>query len=190
VSPEELALLRVIRLLDEIGIPYMVTGSVASSHHGRPRATHDADVVIDPSPEALDRLVRELAGLGFYVDAGRARDALVRRRQFNVIDTESAWKIDLIIRKDRAFSREEFGRRREAEISDGIRAMLASPEDSVLSKLEWAKKGGGSERQLADVAGVVEVERHLDRGYIARWARELEVLDLWERLIGGRTPEG
>lgn len=185
MNPEERALQQVIRLLDEAGIPYMVAGSVASSHHGRPRATHDADIVVDPSPAALGRFVRELAALGFYVDAARAQDALVRRRQFNVIDTESGWKIDLIIRKNRPFSHEEFRRRREAQLSEGVRAMLASPEDTLLSKLEWARKGGGSERQLADAAGIVEIETGLDRIYVERWARELGVLDLWERLVGG-----
>jgi hypothetical protein len=49
VTPEEQVLLRVIEQLDQLEIPYMVAGSLASSHHGRPRATHDADVVIAPS---------------------------------------------------------------------------------------------------------------------------------------------
>ena len=61
---------------------------------------------------------------------------------------------------------------------------MASPEDSVLSKLEWAMKAGGSEKQLQDAAGVVEVNPRLDRNYIERWAAELKVLDLWQRIQG------
>jgi hypothetical protein len=60
---------------------------------------------------------------------------------------------------------------------------MATAEDTILSKLEWAKKGGGSERQLDDVRGVVEVRgADLDRAYIERWAAELDVLDLWREI--------
>ncbi len=186
MTPEERALDQLVGLLEELRIPYMVTGSLASSHHGRPRSTHDIDVVLDPSAESLERLVERLAGAGFYVDADVARDALRRRRQFNAIEMTSASKLDLIIRKERPFSIEELARRRTVELP-GARAMeFASPEDVVLSKLEWARKAGGSERQLADVRGIVEVNgAGLDRAYIERWARDLGVLDLWLQLGGG-----
>lgn len=183
MNPEEEALSRVVRLLEDSSIPYMVTGSMASSHHGRPRTTHDIDLVIDPEPETLAQLVQGLSTAGFYVDEETARLALARRRQFNAIEMQTAAKIDLIVRKDRAFSREELRRRRDATIAGGIRVALASPEDTILAKLEWAHKGGGSERQFADVAGVLEVcGETLDRPYIERWAAELGVLDLWRRL--------
>lgn len=183
MTPDEEALARVVQSLNALGIPHMVTGSVASSHHGRPRMTHDVDVVIDPSAEAMGRLVDVLAASGFYVDAATARDALRQRRMFNAIHTPSAVKIDLIIRKDRPFSREELRRRQEAELPGGTRVSLATPEDTILSKLEWARKGGGSERQLGDVAGILDVHGEtLDRVYIDRWARELGVLDLWQRV--------
>lgn len=60
MSPEEEALGAVVRALDLLAIPYMVTGSVASSYHGRPRATHDADIVIDPSLLQIVPLVEAL----------------------------------------------------------------------------------------------------------------------------------
>jgi len=105
MSPEEETLATVVRDLNRLGIPYMLTGSVASSYHGHPRTTHDADLVIDPTPAQLDELVEQLASDDFYVDADSARDALRRRSQFNVIHTQFASKIDLIIRRDRPFSR-------------------------------------------------------------------------------------
>jgi hypothetical protein len=100
-----------IARLDRAGVPYMITGSVASSYHGEPRATRDLDIVIDPDPAGLDRLVAEFAGAGLYVDTDAARRALADRTQFNAIDATSGWKIHFLIRKDRSFSREEFGRR-------------------------------------------------------------------------------
>jgi len=184
VTVEEEVLARVIRLLTDLGIPYMIAGSLASSFHGRPRTTHDADIVIDPAPEPLDRLVAELSAAHLYVDLAVAREALRARRQFNVIDATTAFKLDLIIRKDHPFNREEFARRQPAELA-GLPMTLATAEDTILSKLEWAKKGGGSERQLADVAGIVDVKGpELDREYIHRWAVALGVLDLWERVSG------
>lgn len=185
MTPEQEALVAVIRTLEHLGIPHMVTGSVASSFHGRPRSTHDADIVIDPSGQQLDALVDRLERAGYYVDAARARDAFGRRLQFNAIETQSAFKIDLIFRKDRAFSREELGRRQTAELSPGVAVSLASPEDTILSKLEWAKKAGRSEKQIADAAGVVAVNPGVDRSYIERWARELDVLDFWREIAGG-----
>lgn len=173
-------------MLEELAIPYMVTGSLASSHHGRPRSTHDIDVVVDPTAESLDRLVERLAKAGFYVDADVARDALRRRRQFNAIEMTSASKLDLIIRKDRPFSIEELARRQMVELPGTKALAIASPEDTVVSKLEWARKGGGSDRPLEDVRGIVEVTgERLDRAYIERWARELGVLDLWQQVSGG-----
>jgi len=186
VTPEEAVLARLVLAFESLAIPYMVAGSLASSFHGRPRTTHDADIVIDPSPQGLDRLVVELAAAGFYLDPGRARDALARRRQFNAIEMETACKVDLILRKDRPFSRQEFGRRQPAELGAGTRVALATAEDTILSKLEWAKLGGGSERQLADVRGILDVKGPaLDRDYIERWAAELGVLDLWRELSAG-----
>jgi len=104
VTSETEVLANVVRHLERLGIPYMVTGSFASSVHGKPRTTHDADIVIDPTVEALDQLVAGLAASGFYVDRAAAADALRTRRHFNVIETTTAFKVDLIVRKDRPFS--------------------------------------------------------------------------------------
>jgi Mg-chelatase subunit ChlI len=185
VSPEEDALRRVLALLDQRGIPYMLTGSVAASYHGRPRATHDADVVIDPDAERLDAFVRELDAAGFYVDVAGARAAFERRRQFNAIDIQSASKIDLIVRKDRPFSVAEFERRQRVDLSFASGVAVVSPEDAVLSKLEWAK-GSDSERQLRDVANILEMNPRLDRQYVERWAGALGVDDLWRRVVDSR----
>lgn len=105
----------------------------------------------------------------------RLSDSAVRRRgQFNVIDLETGWKADLIVRKQRAFSLEEFGRRQPAEL-EGVPVFLATAEDTVLAKLEWSK-ASGSERQLRDVAGVLRVAGdQLDNEYLERWAGVLEV---------------
>jgi hypothetical protein len=172
---------RLLAELDAAGVPYMVVGSIASSYHGEPRMTRDVDVVIDPSPDPLDRLVERLLASGLYADPAAARQALAERTQFNVVDPVSGWKVDLIVRKDRPFSRSEFERRRTVDLPTG-RISMATAEDTILAKLEWALLGE-SQRQLRDVAGIVGVSGpDLDLTYLDRWARELGVWEDWERL--------
>ena len=185
MTPEEEVLGRVVSMLEALAIPYMVTGSIATSYHGRPRATHDADVVIDPAAAQLDALVAELERAGFYVDPAGARSALTQRRQFNVIEKASATKVDLIERRARPFSEEEFRRRQPLDYSFARSVATVTPEDAILSKLEWARRSSDSERQLRDAAGVLELNPHVDREYVRRWAAELGVADLWERLTQG-----
>jgi hypothetical protein len=171
----------VVKLLEEAEIPFMLTGSFASSFHGRPRATQDIDMVIDPTGAALEAFSSSLSP-EFYVSREAAEEALQRREQFNIIHRASGDKVDLIIRKDRPFSHTEFGRRRRASIS-GVKVDIASAEDIILAKLEWAKKGS-SQLQFRDALGIAEVQRKdLDIDYLKRWGRELQVESLLDKLL-------
>ncbi len=171
---------RLVRLLDAAGVPFMITGSFASTAHGLPRTTQDLDIVVNPpSTEALGALVRSMSPEEYYVDADAARDALRRRSMFNVVDHASGWKVDLIIRKNRAFSRDEFARRMKLTLL-GVPVFVASPEDTIVAKLEWSKQSGGSERQRRDVAGIlVAAGNQLDRAHVERWVRDLDLRDEW-----------
>ena len=169
----------VINALDGATVPYMVTGSLASSYHGEPRATQDVDIVIDPNPESLERLVDGVLQAGFYVDRDVARTALTERTQFNAIGSD-ATKVDFIIRRDRPFSVEEFARREPADLL-GTAGFLTTAEDLILAKLEWAN-ATGSERQLRDVAGILAIGHSLDEDYIERWASVLGTADAWRKV--------
>jgi hypothetical protein len=170
----------IVSELRRFGIPHMLAGSFASAFHGEPRTTHDIDLVIDPTREALDRLVRGLDPERFYVSPEAALEAWEHRGQFNVVLLDSGWKADLILRKERPFSRSEFERRRSAEIS-GVEVFVATAEDTIVAKLEWAR-AGESERQLRDVVGILEVSgESLDLAYVERWVRELGLETLWQR---------
>jgi hypothetical protein len=172
---------RVIPALDAAEIPYMISGSIAATIHGVQRSTYDVDIVIDPSKESLERFVASLDPNVFYGDMDAARDAFRRRSQFNLIDMATNWKVDLIIRKHRPFSVEELRRRARATYHD-VELHVATPEDSILSKLEWAK-AGESERQLRDVREIVKLQGdRLDRVYVEHWVRELGLEELWQRV--------
>ena len=171
---------RLIDALTTSGVPHMVSGSFASTYYGIPRTTQDIDIVADFSVSSLRRFLACLPEDQYYVSHDAAREAVRVRGQFNVIDFESGWKVDLIQRKSRAFSATEFERRATAEML-GINVQIATPEDVVLSKLEWAKKAG-SERQLRDVVGVLEVSGPtMDTAYIESWVEALGVRELWGR---------
>lgn len=162
----------VVGLLDEAGIPHMLAGSMASTFHGEPRMTRDIDMVIEPTTESMERFVAALDRSRYYVD--NAAEAVRRRDMCNVIDIETGWKVDLIVRKDRPFSREEF-RRRQPAVIGGVEVFIATAEDTVLAKLEWRARSD-SERQFRDVTAILSAQ-DLDRDYLAQWAVELGVAE-------------
>lgn len=173
-------LARFVEILGVAEVPFMVAGSFASTHHGTPRTTQDLDLVIDPTFASLDALLGALPETAYYVSESAARDALRRRSMFNVIDLATGWKIDLIVRKARPFSVEEFGRRTPVKML-GVDVFVATAEDTIVAKLEWAKLSGGSERQLRDVRGILDAKgAALDIAYIEKWVDDLEVRSPWE----------
>ena len=169
----------IIRELDRAGIPHMLAGSFASSYHGDPRTTNDIDLVIAPTRTSLEAFVHSLDPTEYYVSPEAALEAFDRQGQFNVIVLESGWKVDLILRKERAFSRSEFERRELAEIEE-TQVFVATAEDTIVAKLEWAR-AGESERQLRDVTGILELRgSSLDLAYIERWVAELDLHGMWQ----------
>ena len=144
----------------------------------------DIDIVIDPSAAQLRSLVRALAGIGAYVSREAAEEAFAHHSMFNVVDTTSGWKVDLIIRKHRPFSEVEFGRRQAAEF-EGCPLWVARVEDVMVAKLEWAKLGA-SARQLEDVAALRRIHSgQLDQAYLEHWIAVLGLTAQWEQVAPG-----
>ena len=175
-APEVLR--RITQALENAGIAYMLTGSFASAHYGVPRSTQDIDLVIEATAAQLRTFVQSLPADEYYADFDAALEAQRKESLFNVIDLVTGWKIDLIIRKSRSFSREEFGRRRVVDLQ-GLGLFVATAEDVILAKLEWAKLGN-SDRQIEDVAAILRLQSEtLDRRYLERWIAELGLNEQW-----------
>jgi len=180
VRPEE-ALQIVLDQFEACGIRYMITGSFASNAHGVPRVTYDADVVIETDQHSLNEFIERL-GTDFYADSEAASEAFAGVGMFNVIHMPTGFKIDVILRKDRPFSEQEFHRRQEIPFLGKPRS-FATPEDTILAKLEWSKMGE-SERQFNDALNVAKVQStDLDRAYLSKWAEELGIVELLQRLF-------
>jgi len=169
---------RVTSALEQAGIDYMLSGSFASAHYGAPRSTQDIDLVIEATPAQLGAFVESLPKDRYYVDLNTALEAHKRQSMFNVIDQATGWKIDLIIRRSRPFSLEEFRRRQRVDLH-GVSLFLASAEDVVISKLEWAKLAP-SLRQIEDVAAILRTRWDLlDRAYLEKWIGKLGLNGEW-----------
>jgi len=174
---------RITIALERAGIAYMLTGSFASAYYGIPRATQDIDFVVTAAPAQLRTFVQLLPSDEYYADLDAALEAQRRQSLFNVIDLASGWKIDLIMRRSRPFSDEEFGRRRRISLS-GIDLFVASAEDVVVSKLEWAKLAQ-SQRHIEDVAGILKMRwDSLDHAYLDKWVADLGLKTEWDKARG------
>jgi hypothetical protein len=178
--------LLVTQTLERLGIPYAVGGSLASSLHGVMRSTLDVDIVADMQAEHIRPLVEALSK-EFYADAEMMRDAIEHQSSFNLIHYETAFKVDIFIRKSRPFDQMQLNRRRLSIIANDPEesVYVTSPEDTILAKLEWYRMGGEvSDRQWRDILGVLKTRAgELDLEYLRKWAAELNVRDLLERAL-------
>ena len=175
-------LLAVVDRLNVVGIPYMITGSYACTIYGEPRTTNDVDIVVDPSVDQIRGFAEQFDENDYYVNTKTAVDAVNRHSMFNVIDSHAGWKADLIVKRNKPYSQRAF-ERRVATPMHGTDLFVIAPEDSVLSKLEWAEKGG-SERQIKDIQGILFAQQsRLDYEYLKKWAIELQVEAQLQKLL-------
>lgn len=184
------ALFLTTRLLDQLNIPYLIGGSIASSSYGEFRHTNDVDFLIQLLPKQVNQLLAVFSH-DYYIDEVTVRRALDRGTAFNAIHFESAFKMDFFVAPTAPFETEQFARRRLERLSPDTdsRVYLASPEDVILSKLRWFRRGGEtSEQQMRDVKGILKVEgEHIDRNYLYEWAPKLGIADLLEKLLGDKA---
>jgi len=166
--------------LQELQIPFMLTGSMALSYYAQPRFTRDIDLVVSLVPGDVARLVQSFEK-EYYVSQEAAVEAARGRTQFNLIHFESVIKVDCIVRKDTEHARTEFDRRRAITIG-GIATFVVSKEDLILAKLSWAK-ASRSEVQMGDVKNLLATG--WDREYLEPWAAKLGLGDLLQECLHG-----
>jgi len=173
-------------IFDELGVRWFLGGSLASSVHGIPRATFDADIMADLRPQHVRPLIAKL-GDDWYADEAAIRDALAARASFNIIHFATAMKVDVFLPKLRRFDGGEFARARKMRIAEdsGVEASVCCAEDIVIAKLEWYRLGGeDSERQWNDVLGVLSLNcGNLDLELLNASAEEIGVGDLLKRAL-------
>jgi hypothetical protein len=178
--------LKVTGIFEKLGVPYLIGGSLASTLYGMVRTTQDSDIVAEMRLEHLQPFVSALQG-EFYVDDETIAESIQRNSSFNIIHRETLFKVDVFIPRPCSFLKSQLARaqRQVFTFETEVSAKFASPEDTILSKLEWYRMGGEvSDRQWRDVLGVLKTRAgELDLDYLRKWAGELNVSDLLERAL-------
>ena len=181
----------VVSTLEKLGVPSMLVGSFASSSHGFPRLTQDADLIARLNRDQVDEFVAAFSK-EFYLDRGQIEHAITNQTSFNIIHYESSFKVDFFVLHRGGYLEEEFSRRVLKQIDPhiGLTAYVQTAEDALLSKLVWYRQGGEvSENQWRDVIGILKVQAgRLDINYLQTWAEKLGISDLLLRArqeVGG-----
>ena len=167
--------------LDRLGIPYLITGGIAATLHGRPRFTQDIDFVIDPTSEQLDRLVDALDP-DFVVNRDDAREAYARHGEFTALHHVLIFKVDFWFSTGDAFDTRRLARATPLEIVPGLTARVATPEDAIISKLVWLRQRA-TERSAEDIRGIVRLHAdRLDFAYLDSMVSHLGLDHYWSPL--------
>jgi hypothetical protein len=189
VDPIAIAL-AVARALDALGIVHTIGGSIASSIAGEPRSTLDIDVVAALRESDVPALVAALSA-DFYVDDQAIQRAVRERSSANVIHQATQLKVDIFVAGGTPLDEQQLRRRQAVEVGEGRTLHVHPPEDILLQKLRWYRKGGAaSDRQWRDILGIIRVQaQQLDRDYLRVNAPVLEVTDLLARALSEAAGE-
>ena len=178
--------LKVTAVFEQLNVSYLIGGSLASILYGMVRTTQDADFVAEMQEEHIRPFVSALED-EFYVDEEMISSSIRRNTSFNIIHRETFFKVDVFIPSPRPFLQSQLVRaqRQTFAFETEISAKFATPEDTILSKLEWFRLGGeSSERQWRDILGIIKTRAaKLDFAYLQRWAAEIQVVDLLDRAL-------
>ncbi|MFV1975866.1 MAG: nucleotidyltransferase [Candidatus Scalindua sp.] len=177
---EELKVLKeVTQALNNSGIAYMITGSIAMNYYAFPRMTRDIDIVLEIQGKDIATIV-SLFKDDFYIDQDSIERAVNKHGIFNIIHNEYVIKIDFIVKKPAEFRQIEFQRRRRITI-DKVSMWIVSPEDLILSKLWWAKDSQ-SEMQISDIKNLLDSADDIDNIYIDKWVEKLNLRDIYRKI--------
>ena len=172
--------------LNQAGIRYFVSGSVAAMLYGEPRVTHDIDLVVFLRAADASRLDAIFPAPAFYVPPVAvileeiSRD---RRGHFSIIHGDSGLKADCYTAGRDELHAWAFRHARTYPIGANT-ITLAPPEYVILRKLEFHREGG-SEKHLRDIRSMLAISgEELNRAALHDWIVRLG-LDLeWRKATG------
>lgn len=165
----------VAKILQELKIPYIITGGMAVLIWGRPRFTADIDIVVELEIKDIKILSKALMALGKanYISEDAVKDAIDNGGEFNFIHGDTGLKVDFWTIKNQPIELLRIKRRVAKQIL-GQRVYFISPEDLILSKIRWYQQSQ-SNRHLEDAESVFKISgKELDMEYLRRWAEKLD----------------
>lgn len=174
-------LLKLLEVLNQLAIPYMLVGSYSSNYYGIPRSTKDADLVLQVEGDELARLADQLPeGLSFEAQSFFEMVTATRKELLHVEGTN--FVIELFQLSSDSFDQARFERRVEAKVDENKTVWFPTAEDVVIQKLRWSKDGGRG-KDFDDVVSVLKIQKSLDFDYINRWCGIHESLSLLEKAL-------
>ncbi len=103
------SLYEVVKKLNFIQVPYMLSGSLAMGFYTVSRSTYDIDIVIHLNESDIDNLEKVFENDYFYKPT--VIEEVKSKGMFNIISNTSGFKIDFILLKDDAYSKLAFANR-------------------------------------------------------------------------------
>lgn len=178
MTPEKL-LLKITKILEELKIPYIVTGGFALAVLAKPRFTADIDIVIELSFQNIPQLVKRLLLIDkdVYVSEEAIKDAIKNKGEFNFVHPQTGLKVDFWVKR---YPFEKFERVVVKKIN-GQKVNFISAEDLVLSKLIWYKEGQGA-KQLEDIKSLLEIAKP-NLNYIKNWAKKQSTIEILKEIL-------
>jgi hypothetical protein len=170
----------VVDRLEKLKIPYVVTGGLAVSYWGLPRSTHDIDIIIEINSSKTDEILKAFQK-DFYISREGIESMLEHNISFNIIHNESGIKIDLwpLNKKDK-HKIAEFKRVKKENVF-GKKISMISPEDLIITKLQWFQDSNSS-RHLEDIKSILKISK-VDLKYIKNWAEKQLTIKILEKLL-------
>jgi hypothetical protein len=173
-----------IEPLERLGLPYCITGSVASSVYGEPRLTVDIDVVLLLAATDVDLLRAAFPENEYYVppeETIRQQLAPASHGMFNLLHHATQFKADIYVAGDDPLHGWSLRERRRIDL-EGSGAWIAPPEYVILRKLEYLREGG-SDKHVRDIRFIVAATA-LDRGFLDAQVAERGLEEQWRRCQG------
>jgi hypothetical protein len=161
----------VVNALNAAKIPHMLVGSLSSNAYGIPRATKDADLVIQLGSQSLGQLLQHLPG-GFRLESQLGFETITATTRFRMHydNLSSPFMIEFFELSDDAHDQFRFSQRTSFNFG-GSKSFVPKAEDVVIMKLRWAMAGKSREKDIEDARNVLSVQKgKLDLTYIRHWA--------------------
>ncbi len=182
--PEPELFLLFVRPLNQAGIRYVVSGSVAATFYGEPRLTHDVDIIVFLNANDLQRLIEVFPARDFYLppmETMLAETAREHQGHFNLIHHSTGFKADLYPTGHDELNSWAF-RGKRAFVFEGEKVILASPEYVIVRKLEYFREGR-SEKHLRDIRAMLAVSgEQLDRSALSQWIEKRNLAAEWQQV--------
>lgn len=174
---------KILKILEKLQIPYMISGSVGSMIYGEPRMTNDMDIIVELETGKVRDLLANLSKDHYYYPSIEfIQEAIRKKKQFNIIHEEIGSKVDFIIRKDTEFAKKEFSRKNRVPFTENFSAFTASPEDIIISKMLYFRMNP-SERHITDIVSILIISGDkMDFDYLNQWIEKSNIQDIWEQI--------